>query len=274
MDVGHSKRKAAWRALRKSARWLPENQVIQLLGKRKTRRSSTTTKIRTGFIPKVAVSSLVAQGWSAEDARQAVHEAILLRFPAFANSWDAYAGGHGVLSDLSELSEDDRQTFEKRFGIGDALRTLKEAADFPVELFSDIPKLADFTSRLSRLSAATGDNSAVFFMFTRRYSMHPELARAVMLHSKIVPWWIHPLLTLFFLLVGGLFVLAIVDPQNEGFRNVGGVGILHYTVLPLFALLFLGVEIYFIKSKPRFERAWREQLAVYRSTLEQARPGD
>jgi hypothetical protein len=197
----------------------------------------------------------VAQGWPAEDAAQAVHEAILSRFPAFANSWDAYASGHGILSGIDELSEDDRNAFEKQFRICEALRTLKEAADAPVQLLSDLPKLAELSSRISKLSAATGDRSAVFFMFTRRYSMPPDLARAVMLHSKIVPWWIHPLLTLFFLLVGGLFVLAIVDPQNEGFRNVGGVGILHYTVLPLFALLFLGVEIYFIKSRPRFERA-------------------
>ena len=81
-----------------------------------------------------------------------------------------------------------------------------------------------------------------------QYGLHPELALAVLKHSRVVPWWALLALAAVTLVCGCVFTLAIVDPQNTAFQNesVGGVGPMHYIVLPLMGLLFLAALIYMI----------------------------
>ena len=132
----------------------------------------------------------------------------------------------------------------------------------------DLNRLVELGQKQAAMKSAmrkTGDHQSVDLL-TEVYGLHPSLARAVALYSETVPWWAYLAINAFIILASWLFWLAIVDPQNAAFTNdsVGGVGWMHYTILPLFALGMLAAEIFMIKDTPRREKAWQEQLVKYR----------
>ena len=116
------------------------------------------------------------------------------------------------------------------------------------------PTTASERPYIGELSIAreTGRHPAAELM-ADKYGIHKELAKAVLLHSRIEPWWAHIALTAAWLVCGLVFMAALLNPHSPAFENdsVGGVGPLHYIVLPLFTLMFFAVQIWLLKVRPQ-----------------------
>jgi hypothetical protein len=220
----------------------------------------------TGFIPPVAMEQLNRHGWDTTKAEGAVRLALLKNFMTFADSWDAYIDNRGWLTDLLGAEQSLREKIASRFpvapliAIAEAMRLDPQA---PLKDLQQWGPLLQATGELARRSE-TGEHPAVELMVAK-YGMHRELAKAVLLHSRVEPWWAHMALAAGWLICAAIFITAIVDPHNPGFDNasVGGVGPLHYIMLPLFILMFLAAQIWLIKTRPRRQQQWREQLTRY-----------
>jgi len=252
----------AWKALRRTRRRIGTGDGRARLPGGISGRHKRSGPSYSGYRPAEALSRLVADGWDQPTADAALHEAVVARFPSFANSWDSYIDNQGFFWELMQLSEDEREKLSA------PLKSLKELVDGlkhdPVTLLSDLPRLYELSTELSQLSRCDRPlKHPALALMTQRYGLHTELAHAVLLHARAVPWWVHLLLPLFVVAVGFIFVLALVDPHNQGFENVGGVSWVHYTVLPLFMVAFAAVEVWLIRDAPRRAKAWREQLARY-----------
>jgi hypothetical protein len=220
----------------------------------------------TGCIPPVAMEQLATHGWDAARAEGAVRLALLQHFPAFADSWDAYIDNRGWLTDLLGAPQCLRDKIAGRFpvapliGIAETMRLDPQA---PLKNARQWGPLLQATGELAR-RGESGEHPAADLM-VEKYGINRELAKAVLLHSRVEPWWAHIALAAGWLICAAIFITAIVDPHNPGFENgsVGGVGPLHYILLPLFILMFLGAQIWLIKTRPRRQKLWREQLARY-----------
>lgn len=220
----------------------------------------------TGFIPAVACEQLVTQGWDARRAEGAVRQALLGRFTAFADSWDDYIDNRGWLLELLGAPEGLREKTSGRFSLAPLLATVETLRVDPQAPLKDARQWGPLLKSAGELSQQreAGQHPAAELMVSK-YGLHRELAKAVLLHSRLEPWWAHIALAAAWLVCGLVFLAALVNPHNPAFENdsVGGVGPLHYVVLPLFALMFLAAQIWLIKVRPQRQKQWREQLGRY-----------
>lgn len=248
----------AWRTLRRTRRPLPH-------------RLKAGQTLHSGYVPAEAAKLLAADGQGAAAAEQLINGLVLQRFPAFADSWDSYVDNAGWLADALSLPAAERQAFAERWSIPGLLEIADQVPGNPLAALGDWPRLSGLLRETSalQLKRESGVHPAGTLMASR-YGLHPELAKAVLLHGRIEPWWVHPVLSFFVLLCAGLFTLALADPHNAAFDNesVGGVGPLHYIVLPLFGLLIATVQVWLLKTRPQRQRQWREQLKRYAESRE------
>ena len=220
----------------------------------------------TGLIPPVASERLISMGWDPARADSAVRQALLQHFTAFADSWDSYIDNKGWLIDLLAADESLRKDISGQFGVTKLIDTVDTMRADPQAALSDLPQWGPLLKSVGELSIAreTGRHPAAELM-ADKYGIHKELAKAVLLHSRIEPWWAHIALTAAWLVCGLVFMAALLNPHSPAFENdsVGGVGPLHYIVLPLFTLMFFAVQIWLLKVRPQRQKEWREQLARY-----------
>lgn len=220
----------------------------------------------TGFIPPVAIDQLVSHGWSQARAEETVRLCLLQHFTVFADSWDDYIDNRGWLLDLLSAQDSLREKISSRFSVAPLLETVGAMRDDVQAPLKDPRAWGPLLKSSGELfhGRETGEHPAAELMVVK-YGLHRELAKAVLLHSRIEPWWAHIALTAAWLISGLVFIAALTNPHSQAFENesVGGVGPLHYVVLPLFTLIFLGAQIWLIKVRPQRQKQWREQLARY-----------
>jgi len=266
--------RAAWRALIKSRRLLPDMRPKKKLslgfgiGSAKSS-SSRPERIHTGYSVDAAVKTLSRQGHDETAARAAVARAILKQFPKFGGSWAGYISGNGWLHELVRMPEPERIRLAEELQVAELVEQTREVLEDPQASLANLSLMSGLALESARLNKEQEQaGSPVRYFLEQRFGLHPELALAVLKYGMAVPWWVLLLLPVMGLLCAGLFVLAIVEPEAEMFQNVGGVGILHYTIVPLFAVFFFWCTVWLIRDRPRREREWREQLERYRRAVE------
>lgn len=225
--------------------------------------------LKSGMVPERAVQILAGQGMDAAEARRDIEAWILRHFPRFANSWDVYIENHGFMTDAPRLKAAGHGDGQ---AAGDLLKlpgSVSELVSNPAAVLGQPEKVGSMLDYASMLNRRDSDHPAQF-MLVRLYGLHPLLAQAVMQHSRVVPWWAYWVILIFTVICGSTFIQAIVDPHNPGFENesVGGVGPLHYIVLPLLTLAFASALVWLIRDRPRREQAWRKILQQYRDGLD------
>lgn len=269
----------AWQALRRSRRLLPhplQRTDVQLPlilgGKNNQGAKARPDPVYTGFSIVRASETLAKSGLGAAQINQALHAAVIKRFGSFANSWSNYITRHGWLFELLEMDEAERQPIIKRSGVGELSELVRKLAENPVAMLMDLVSLAQLATLSSRFEQEKGKpNNPICLMLTERHGLHPELALAVLKHSQSVPWWVLVVLPLAALVCGLVFVQAIINPHAQSFEDAGGVGILHYTAVPLLGAFFVAATVWLIKDRPRREKEWREQLDKYVRAVESRR---
>ena len=262
----------AWQALRRTRRLLPHplqrakvQMPLVLGGNTIHSGKARSRRINTGYSIDLARKSLAAKGMDDAQIQHALHEAVAVHFRAFAGSWSQYVTANGWLHELLELNADERRAIIERCRLNELAEYLDKIVENPLSMFTDLAGIAQLTKLTARLQQeAQEPDNPVRRMLEDRHGLHPELALAVLKYGQAVPWWVLILLPVFAVFAGWVFYQALVNPQAEFFTNAGGVTWLHYTVLPLFTLVFIFVTGYLIKDRPLREREWREQLAKYK----------
>lgn len=235
--------------------------LLRLIENDTRRRKSNVT----GFCTSAAVAELVRTGMPQQDAELAVRQAVLDHFPAFANSWDGYIDRNGYLLELLLLPGDQKAHLAGNPAWAGLNELVQRAADSRMSMLSDTALVVEL-AKLSELNSRRDETHPAYALMVNVHGLHPELARAVMLHAKVIPWWAYPLLGFLILLGAGTFLLALVNPHSAVFENesVGGVGWMHYILLPLVTLALIGALWLIVKRRPLLEREWRQQLERYR----------
>ncbi|MBN2081559.1 hypothetical protein JW859_05045 [bacterium] len=267
--------RAAWRALKQSRRLLPDvmggRAPIRLSFGSSSAHSSRRERIYTGYSVDSALEALRAQGHEETAARQAVARVILKQFPKFGASWSGYINGNGWLHELVRLPEDERNALAEELNVTELVAQTQEVLANPYGSLANLGLLSGLAQASARLNKEQEQpGSPIRYFLERRFGLDSELALAVLKYGMAVPWWVLLLLPLMGLLCTGLFVLAIVNPEAEAFQNAGGVNIMHFTVVPLFAIFFFGATVWLTRDRPRREREWRAQLERYRQVVESA----
>ena len=221
---------------------------------------------RTGMQPVVAAAKLVTQRVEEGAAEQAVHEVIAARFPAFAGSWQQYISNGGYIYDLFRLPVEQRQALAARLKLDRVLELTEQAAADPVMAISNIPLLSEMSQLSSRAGNREDPEHPARVILIEAHSFAPELATAVLLYSRAVPGWVHPIIIVMVLICLGIFLLAVADPHNQVFHteDFNRAGWVHYTVLPLFIIGMACAEAYLLRNRKRWDKAWRDALEMWR----------
>ncbi|HES58290.1 MAG TPA: hypothetical protein ENO21_02560, partial [Firmicutes bacterium] len=188
--------KLAWRALKGSrldftsrpdgSQPLVPGNLIQLIERDARRKRSNVT----GYRPAAAAAELAGQGVSQTAAESQVRQAILADFPRFANSWDKYIDHNGYLLELLLLPDADKQLLAAHESLG-RLRQLAERTEGSAISFIADTSMTVELAKLAELNARRDETHPAYSLMVQVHRLHPELARAVMLHAKVVPWWVY-----------------------------------------------------------------------------------
>jgi hypothetical protein len=268
--MGHSTlEQAAWQALRRSPVQLTQAAADIPPFLRNAAKQKPENQ-RTGMLPAAAVSALTAAGQDADTAWQAVLQAIASRFPAFAGSWQQYISSGGFLLDLWCLPPERRAELVARLKLERVMQLAEQAAADPVMALANLPLLQELSQLTRRVENREDPQHPAHVMLLEAHGFPPELATAVLLYSRSVPWWVHPILSVMVLICLGVFILAIADPHSEVFntQDCHGANWVHYTVLPLFVLGMSWVEAYLLRNRQRWDKAWRDALTAWRSSVQ------
>lgn len=271
MAISAAQQQHAWKVLAGTKRRLsdlPDRRGTNLsvvFGRGVSRKEPAKRQpMYSGYSLAAARAKLLAEGWQAAVIEEALHGTIVGNFRRFAASWAGYVGGRGWFNELLQMDDAERGPIIGECRLESIWETVQQGQQSLTALLSDLGKLATVADEAKALEARREEpGSPIRYFLERRYGLPAELSLAVMKCNQAVPWWVFIVLAVLAVLCGWLFWLAIVDPQNAAFQSAGGVGWLHYTVVPLFAVAMVGVDVWLIIDRPRRERDWREQLQRY-----------
>jgi hypothetical protein len=268
----------AWQALRHSRRRLPHplersagNVPAIFGGAAAVSAKARSERIWTGCSLTGARQKLVESGLDAAAADLALGAAAVRHFRGFAGSWGSYIQRNGWLYELLDLDEDERRRIVERCHIKELAGLVARLLDNPASIMLDVTSLAELTRLANQIQQdKEHPDSPIRHLLTARHGLDPELALAVLKYSQSVPWWALLAFPVGAVVCALVFLAAIVNPHADFFENAGGVGIAHYTLVPLLAIGFGFASVWLVKTRPQRERAWREQLAKYeQNRLEQ-----
>ncbi|GEM_PF-2450948 len=271
MTITAAQQQHARKALAGTKRRLPDlpghrtsSVSLTIGGAASRRRNARPQPLYSGYSFSAAREKLRAAGWQPDEIEEGLHRAVAANLRRFVASWVGYVSRHGWLHELLQLDEATRTAIISECRLEGVWELLQQGQQPMTMLLSDLAGLAAAADEIKGLEERREqhDGPLRYFM-EQRYGLPAELSLAVLKYGQAVPWWVFVMVAVFAVICGWIFWLAIVDPHNPGFENAGGVSWVHYTIVPLFGLAMVAVDIYLIRDRPRRERAWRKQAQRY-----------